>query len=185
MKDHPTWRTRFWWVIPSTSGVKIGTEMKTSTNQKNNWTELSAAPLLWYFSSFISVLDPIQLVCLFDVFHTVFEGEMVQCRDVYRSFNSCRTNNFKSSSLNSEDEGPSNWNIEHEENPSILTILKVPRCHRWSLPPVIFPGARFRWYAALSTWRVPAWDAQLLGLRDIRCIVTHRKPLQLQLVMGL
>lgn len=52
--------------------------------------------------------------------HTFSESERVQCRDVYRSFNSCRTNNFKSSSLNSEDEGPSNWNIEDEENPSIF-----------------------------------------------------------------
>lgn len=68
MKDHATWRTRFWWVIPSTSGVKIGTEMIASTNQKNNWTELSAAPLLWYFSSYISVLDLTQLDCLFGVF---------------------------------------------------------------------------------------------------------------------
>ena len=145
MKDHPTWRTRFWWVIPSTSGVKIGAEMKTSTNQKNNWTELSAGPLLWYFSSYISVLDLIQLVCCLVCSTLFLRVRWFNAVMSLSSFNSCRTNNFKSSSLNSEDEGPSNSNIEDEENPSIiLTIFKVPRCHRWSLPRVTFSRSKIQ-----------------------------------------
>ena len=102
-------------------------------------------PPFMIFSSYISVLDLIQLVCCLVCSTLFLRVRWFNAVMSLSSFNSCRTNNFKSSSLNSEDEGPSNSNIEDEENPSIiLTIFKVPRCHRWSLPRVTFSRSKIQ-----------------------------------------